>query len=181
MIFELFEKEGLLEDFEKLSNKHLIHAEDFLKITRDADIEPNTIIFGTVNRLHLIKNKMKNNPSFQENAECVDMKQLLSWVEEQRPYYGNEEEAEPQDELLNEINEVIEPPEVIEEEAEKEAEEEIFEEPQKQEAEAAGGSDFKFEYLAQPVQISKIADGFSVHDYNPKELANAFIKTLGDS
>ena len=198
MIYELFEKEGLLDDYEKLSDKNLVHAEDFLKRPRDSEIEQNTFVFGTVNRLHLIKNKMKNNTSFQENVTCVDTKGLLSWVGERRVEYDaapdapEDEDAateefadEEADDVSVEVadHEIFDEPneEVIEEgETAEESNEAVAEEVSEDAVneEATGDGKFKFEYLAQSVAISAIAEGFSVHDYNPKELAYAFISKL---
>ena len=195
-IYDLFEKEGLLDDYHRMSDKNLIYAEEFLKVSRHDDVLPNTVIFGSINRLHLIKNKMKNNDSFIHNAVCVDIKQLLTWLEEQRKTYGSSEiiglddEAEEKntdiavDETTDEIINENELEDTFEEE-----DIDIFtgEEQQTESQESAPNIEewnkdphnhekFKFEYLAEPVRVSAIAHDFSFNNHSPKELAYAFIK-----
>ena len=196
-IYELFEKEGLADDYHKLSAKHLYHADDFLKFSREYEVEPDTVIFGNPNRLMIIKTKMKNNQSFQENADCQEISKLLSWVEEQRALLELDEDTEKvadisvldKESVENIISAVTELEE--EQEAEQVEEASIFAqehivpeelesepEPEPEPAVPLYNLPFTFEYLAEPVSISKIADGFSIHDYNPKELAYAVIKRL---
>jgi len=195
LIFDLFEKEGLLDDYNKLSNKNLLHVEDFLKKSRDAAIEPNTIVFGTVNRLHLIKNKMKNNKTFHENVECVEIKNLLAWCEGMRSTYGaasaddNDTHTESSDNSNDESNSTAV---VTLEKATDDSSQDLSESPVASDTPLVESTDtdepkppevkhdgkFKFAYLAKPVPVSAISSGFSIYDHNPKELAYAFIKNL---
>lgn len=188
MIYELFEKEGFADDYQQLSErKNFMLADEFLKLSRDAEIEPNTVIFGSVNRLHLIASKMKGNTSFQDNAECVNVKELDEWVEKNRGIAEEKEEPEPPEEEETEIEYAAldeEQKGEIEEEVIEAKEEEILPElhdtiPENPEEVKQTGRSFTFKYLAEPVRISSVASGYSIHDYNPKELAYEFIKSLG--
>jgi hypothetical protein len=215
--YELFEREGFLDDYRVLSHKVLLHAEEFLKLSRDAEVGQNTVIFGTVNRLNLIKNKMKNNESFHANAECVDTKHLLEWIDKERHsdaprdedvdvvenVLGADANADIFIEEASEENHIPKADESTEEDnaelpaisseasvvpadtsqqVPKSSEPETIEnftvstdEPLSSPQPSAS---FVYEYLVERTPVSSISSGFSVHDYQPKELADAFIKKL---
>jgi len=210
---ELFEKEGLLDELAQIKNKTLLHAEEFLKYSRHVHISEKTVVFGTVNRLHLIKNKMKNNQLFHENVECVDIKDIFTWVERELLASKNTDEiydVPPQIVYTGEIG-GGEPPDNSDDAEEKEFEchinfdtgkeeeiqthEEIAvgnisdctpeQEPENIDVTAtpqpAGSIAFVFEYVVEQATVSSMSSGFSIYDYNPKELAYAYLKKLHNS
>ena len=200
---ELFEREGFTDDYKNVQHLNLLHADSFVKFSRDAVIPKNTVVFGNVNRLDLIKNKMKHNADFHDNVECVDIRDLSSWCKRMRefPIEIDDEEDDIESELDSVVDEDDEDnisditeydvvsednlsdyliPDLEDIEANKR---ESMEENQELDLQMEAPVDnsqnmFKFEYLIQPVSISKITSGYSINDQNPKELANAFIKTL---
>lgn len=179
-IQQLFKDEALEDAYFRLSDgMNFMYSENFLKESREFTVPDKTVIFGKQNRLNLIKNKMKHNPSFSLNAECVDTKDIPTWVRVTDEYIEAHSEV---DVLKEEI--VLVPdnePTVIEEGTpssnitEVEDIVEVIDETQH------NIPKFKFGYYGAPKPISRISSGFSIYDINIEEVKTNLIKKLNNN
>ena len=190
-IKEIFAKEGFLEDYVSLMDSHnLVLVEDFLKIPREAEIRKNTLIFGNINRLCLVKNKMKNNESFLKNAECVEIKSLEDWCRKRQMTDTvptavvttvDKVPIEPKTDVeLQEVDEGVND-EFVPKGGPHAQDEVLIEDVDSVDGsclETVQSIKFTYSYLAEPVAVSAISSGYSIHAMNVKELADGLLKRL---